>query len=195
MVATGGVLYIAIVLWVIHQAKSTVLDSDHENAVFLVFGKQLIFDAPDTEYRARLDRLSTSRFHSAILMGGKTAGASISEALAGLDYLKKIMANPQYFVRLEQSSRNTMENLKNTRQLLNGQKAIIISNRYHLARCSVLASSLGIDHQLCPAEHVFTIDGYFLSQCLKEAFYLHWFFTGKSWAILTRNKRMLGKIS
>jgi uncharacterized SAM-binding protein YcdF (DUF218 family) len=161
IIATGGVFLIALVLLVNRKAKATGTNSNQDNAVFLVFGKQLIANEPDAEYRARLDRLSISGFHSAILMGGKTAGATISEAHAGLEYLQKHMATPQHLVRLEQRSRNTLENLKNTRQLLNGQQAIIISNRYHLARCSVLASSLGIDHQLCPAERHSNLTDFF----------------------------------
>jgi len=149
---------------------------------------------PDREYQCRLDRLLASPWQCAVLMGGITAQANTSEAQAGYQYLlQNGLKNKN--VHLEQSSRNTLENLKNTRQFLQNQQILIISNRYHLARCAILAASLGLPHRLCAAENHFHVNLPNLYECLMEAFYLHWFFCGKYWAKLTHNQRMPDKIS
>jgi uncharacterized SAM-binding protein YcdF (DUF218 family) len=192
MPLTLGVFYLALLAWVIHKAATAPAGSLDRTATFLVFGKKLRRNEPDREYRARLDRLLQCRFQTAILMGGQTGGA-ISEAQAGCDYL---LAHGQdrRSMHLETDSQNTLENLKNARQLLERQSIVIISNRYHLARCSVLASSLGIEHRLCAAEQHFRCNASTLLKCLLETFYLHWFYSGKYWALLTRNHRMLNKL-
>jgi uncharacterized SAM-binding protein YcdF (DUF218 family) len=193
MPLTLGLFYISLLTLVIYKATTTPAKSSSQTATFLVFGKKLRRNEPDREYRARLDRLLQCRFQSAILMGGQTGGA-ISEAEAGCDYLLAHGQSRQS-MHLETDSQNTLENLKNARQLLTRQNIVIISNRYHLARCSVLASSLGIEHQLCAAENRFRCNTSNLLKCLLETFYLHWFFSGKCWALLTRNQRMLNKLS
>ncbi len=194
VVISCGLFFLFFTFFVIRKALETAAVPSSSDTVYLVFGKKLANGKPDSEYRCRLDRLLSCDFRNAILMGGKTAGAKISEAQAGYEYLleQNVLLNN---IRLEDHSRNTLENLKNARQLLNRQNTVIISNRYHLARCSILASSLGIRHQLCAAEDKFRLNGKNLVNCLQEAFYLHWFYSGKYWAMLTRNQRMLNKIS
>ena len=194
LILSAGLFFIGLTLLVFQKAINTSAGEQHPENIFLVFGKKLIDGKPDPDYRARLERLLNSCFHSAILMGGTTGSCNISEAKAGLHYLPTAAIKGK-IVRLEEKSTNTLENLKNTRQLLGQQSIIIISNRYHLARCSALASSLGIPHRLCAAEHKFRYNITNIVQCLREAFYLHWFFSGRYWAKLTRNQRMLEKIS
>lgn len=193
MPLTLGIFYLWLLAVVIYKATRTPAIAAYRSATCLVFGKKLRKDKPDVEYRARLDRLLQCGFQTAILMGGQTGG-SVSEAQAGCDYLLARGLDKQT-MHLETDSQNTLENLKNARQLLGRQDIIIISNRYHLARCSILASSLGIRHQLCAAENSFRCDPATLLKCLLETFYLHWFFSGKCWAMLTRNQRMLNKLS
>ncbi|MGR8935462.1 MAG: YdcF family protein [Gammaproteobacteria bacterium] len=193
MPLTLGLFYLGLLLVVMHKAAKTPAKTPYRSATYLVFGKKLRRDRPDAEYRARLDRLLQCGFQHAILMGGQTGGA-ISEAQAGCDYLLA-RGLDRHCMHLETDSQNTLENLKNARQLLTRQNAVIISNRYHLARCSALASSLGIEHQLCAAENSFRCHPTILLKCLLETFYLHWFYSGKGWALLTRNRRMLSKLS
>lgn len=194
MFLSGGLFLIYLTALVLYKAAKTMPIEAPNNAFYLVFGKQLMNGKPDDEFRCRLDRLLTCNVQNAILMGGKTAGAQISEAQAGYRYLlERETALPN--IMLEDHSRNTLENLKNTRQLLNRRHAVIISNRYHLARCSMLASSLGIPHQLCAAERKFHYNVKNLLKSVQEAFLIHWFYTGKCWAILTKNQRMLEKIT
>jgi uncharacterized SAM-binding protein YcdF (DUF218 family) len=194
MTLSLGVFLLMLFFLVVYRAKHAQTIPPTTHTIALVFGKRLTNEKPDLEYQARLNRLLNCPFQSAILMGGKTDHTPISEAQAGYEYLQNKGLNHQD-IHLEQSSQNTLENLKNTRQLLGRQQTTIISNRYHLARCSVLASSLGIPHHLCAAENNFNYHYTTLFKCLLEAFYLHWFFSGKYWAILTKNQRMLDKIS
>lgn len=193
MPLTLGLFYAGLLGVVIYKAARTPAITTYRSATYLVFGKKLRRNQPDVEYRARLDRLLQCGFQNAILMGGQTGG-SVSEAQAGCDYLLARGLDRQC-VHLETDSQNTLENLKNARQLLTRQNTVIISNRYHLARCSALASSLGIEHQLCAAENSFSCNPENLFKCLLETFYLHWFYSGKGWALLTRNHRMLNKLS
>lgn len=194
MALTLGLFYLLLFIHVLYRAKTTASCCQSGTATALVFGKRLTDDKPDREYRCRLDRLLASTWQRAVLMGGITAQANISEAQAGYQYLlEKGLRNKN--VHLEQSSRNTLENLKNTRQFLQSRQTVIISNRYHLARCALLVSSLGMSCRLCAAEDRFHANPANLCKCLKEAFYLHWFLCGKYWAKLTRNRRMLDKIS
>ena len=194
MVLSSGLFLLFLFFLVVYKAKNSQTISSTTHTIALVFGKRLINDKPDAEYQTRLNRLLKCQFQSAILMGGKTIQATISEAQAGYDYLRNKGLDHTH-IHLEQSSQNTLENLKNTRQLLGRQQTIIISSRYHLARCSALASSLRIPHRLCAAENHFSFNCANIYKSLLEAFYLHWFFSGKYWAILTKNQRMIDKIS
>lgn len=194
LLLSAGFFFALILAWILYQAKTTSCSNCTPGSVYLVFGKQLVTNRPDPEYIARLDRLVKCRFDTAILMGGQTPGNNISEAGAGLEYLNAQGLALQS-VHLEQDSQSTLENLRNTRQLIQNKKAVIISNRYHLSRCSILAKSFNMDHELCAAEPVFQPKLEILVKCLLEAFYIHWFYSGKFWAMLTRNQRMLNKIT
>lgn len=191
---TGGLVYLYLLFKVYKTARETPAYAEDSEAVYLVFGKRLNQNQPDAEFQKRLFRLLDCPFREAILMGGYTAEATLSEAQAGYNFLKN-SGRPVQQVHLEQNSRNTLENLKNTRQLLNGRCTVIISNRYHLARCSLLAGNMKIRHVLCAAEPNYFFTTEQLVKYLHEAFYLHWFLTGKYWAQLTKNQRMLNKIS
>lgn len=191
---TAGLFFVLILIRILYQAKTSACSGFAEDSLYLVFGKQLAGDQPDREYIARLDRLVDCRFNDAILMGGQSPGNQIPEALAGLRYLHS-RGIETGSVTLEQKSRSTLENLRNSRQLIREKAAVIISNRYHLSRCSILAKTFAIKHELCAAERVIPLTAETFVKCLLEAFYIHWFYSGKYWAMLTRNRRMLAKIS
>lgn len=170
----------------------------------LVFGKRLIQGQPDGDYR---DRLATAHaliqsqqaIKLAILLGGNTAqGGTPSEARAGLLFLEQIGHVDPVRIRLEEDSTNTLENLRNARALLRDEQidtCLLLSNRYHLARCATIASSLGMAHETVPAENNIPIGAGFLFRVVLEALWLTWFQTGKTWARLTRNQRMLKRVS
>jgi len=193
---TIGTIYLLLLILVFHKARSSFSQQEKiTKSTYIIFGKKLINNLPDQDYRFRLMRLLQCPFDSAIIMGGKTGNSLISEAEAGLSFLQQKGLGKNKIVLLEQSSENTLENLKNTRQILNNKSVVIVSNRYHLARCGVLAESLDISYTLCAAEDDFSCSLHNLGKCLKETFYIHWFYSGKYWAKLTDNKRMLDKIS
>ncbi len=194
LLGSAGFFYLLILVWILYQAKTSSYCGFAPDSVYLVFGKELVGDQPDREYIARLDRLVDCGFNNAILMGGQSPGNNIPEALAGFKYLKT-KGIELHSVHLEQDSLSTLENLRNSRQLIRKKNAVIISNRYHLSRCSILARSFAIEHELCAAETCFSLEAEVLVKCLLEAFYIHWFYSGKYWAILTRNRRMLNKIT
>ncbi len=194
MLVSCGISYLIVVFHVLRIAKCATIKVELPSAVCLVFGKRLVNNSPDIDYRSRLNRLAQCHGQPAIIMGGKSGNADITEAQAGLDYLRESSFGGGD-ARLEQKSVSTLENLRNSRYLLNQQTAIIISNRYHLARCRAFALSLAIPHRLCAAESRFLLDASNISKCLLEAFYLHWFYTGKYLAVLIQSQRMLDKIS
>ena len=191
-----GMFLLLLFGFVVYRAKASHCGTRIHGS-YLVFGKKLINQTIDQDFQIRLVRLCLLPKRLTLLMGGKTGDHNQSEAQAGSNYLAA-HGYPCDLLQLEESSRTTLENLKQARLLLAvqpNQTAIFISNRYHLARCSVLANSLGMEHALCAAETTLSLDLCTLIKCLREAFFLHWFFTGKYWARLTRNQRMLGKIT
>ena len=196
LLLSGGTLLLVLWLKVLHQAAVTT-STAQKNQIYLVFGKKLENTEIDTEYEGRLDRLLRLPWQTVILLGGKTGHPTLSEAQAALFYL--LQHNyPRSNILLEESSRNTLENLRNARNILSHYQTkniLIISNRYHLMRCSVLASSFDISHSLCAAENRMALNFCTFAKCFLEAFHLHWFYTGKYWATLTHNNRMLAKIT
>lgn len=192
--ASAGLFLLFLLIRILYQAKTASCVNPFPDAVCLVFGKRLIDDRPDAEYIARLERLIACGCSSAILMGGASPGNRITEAFAGREYLKS-RGFHLAALHLEQDSRSTLENLRNSKALIEDRRALIISNRYHLLRCSILANGFSIRHEICAAEAEFGWVPGLLCKCLSEAFYIHWFYSGKYWAALTRNQRMLRKIS
>ena len=193
MFASCGLSYLVILFRILNTAKNTGTHVNFSSPVLLVFGKRLVNNSPDPDYLSRLNRLMSYQFQLAIIMGGKTGDGNITEAKAGVDYLRD-RGYRISDIGFEENSSSTLENLRNTRQLLGQKTAVIISNRYHLARCGAFATSLKIPHCLCAAESAFSFDTGNISKCFLEAFYLHWFFSGKYWATLIRSQRMLDKI-
>ncbi len=194
LIGSAGGFLALIMVRILYLARTAPCSLPAPDAVGLVFGKQLVNNHPDPEYIARLDRLIDCGIGNAILMGGRSPGNDISEALAGLRYLQ-MQGISMRSVHLEQDSRSTLENLRNSRELIRKRTAVIISSRYHLSRCSILAKSFTIRHELCAAEADFPFNAKTLAKCLIEAFYIHWFYSGKYWATLTRNRRMIAKIT
>ena len=130
-----------------------------------------------------------------ICSSGTTGNAEISESLAGLYYLESKGINPDS-VNLEQSSRSTLENLKQlcTHVAIPENRFVLITNRYHLARAGIMARQFGYSVVLCAAE-ADEVKGLFGKLVyLGEAVLQHWFLTGLFYAKATRNKAMLNRI-
>jgi hypothetical protein len=72
----------------------------------------------------------------------------------------------------------------------------LITNRYHLARVAQMADSLSLPHHSCAAEGIgAALRPSWLARWPLEAFYVTWFATGKLWARLTGNQRMLARVT
>ncbi len=99
-----------------------------------------------------------------IVSGGQGPGEDITEAEAMKRYLisKGISENK---IIVEDKSRNTMENLKYSKKLMvekGFDMAIIVSNKYHLKRASVMAKKVGINA---------SYSGVFLSRYILDEIY------------------------
>lgn len=76
-----------------------------------------------------------------IVSGGKGSGESISEAEAMKRYLVSKGIKTSYIIE-ENKSMTTMENISNSQKLMernNLKTALIVSNKYHLKRASLIA--------------------------------------------------------
>jgi uncharacterized SAM-binding protein YcdF (DUF218 family) len=179
-----------------------------QNNIWILFGKQLKANQLDVEFKQRLnaiiDWLVTEKPKCILLQGGITGGNTFSEAQAGQAYL----FNSPKFIReqshltaliLEDNSINTLENLKHTREYLQQEnlplKVTLISNRYHLLRCSIMAENMGFSTVYLPAEKEWHLNLTQVYKVLLEAFFLNWYCTGKFVSQLLNNHRILNKIS
>lgn len=199
LLASGGLTLLPSVRRVMRTAWRTPVTAG-EPAVVAVFGKRLRADRPDPEYRQRLERAGAlyraGMAERILLLGGVTGDARVSEAAAGADYLRRQGVSSSD-LHLEDRSRHTLENLAHARDLLAETPGplLLVTNRYHLARCSTLADGFGIEHDLCAAEDRLTWSAGLPLRLAGEAFYLHWYWVGKGWSHLTRNRKSLARIS
>lgn len=196
---SGGLVLIPCAIRVVWVALHSPCNIDPPVLLF-VFGKKLEDGKIDSDYRMRLTRvaqiISTVKQYRLVLMGGKTGGNRISEAEAGAAYLAELGVAQDDRMLLENKSSHTLENLRNAREIImeNDVPPVLATNRYHLARCSILASSLGISHALCGAEETFVFNLSSIGKIFLESLLILWFFTGKKWASITGNRRMLARI-
>lgn len=197
-IVSGGLLFMILCLRVLQVARQATTNPPEAGAC-LIFGMRLRDDGrvPDP-YRLRLERAYL--LHRArpaldlILLGGRTGSHDISESGAGRDVLLSLGVGDEH-IHIEESSRHTLENIYNVQAMWeNQQDVILLSNRYHLARCLYMARGFGLRAHPCAAEDVFhETPGQWLL-CLKEAYLLHWYVVGRGWACLTSNRTMLGRI-
>ena len=104
---------------------------------------------------------------------------------------------------LEAQSRDTLQNLRNARDLLDAglhvdgarQRVTLLSSRYHLARCALFARQLGFDARLCAAETTLELGPRMLMRIAGEAAYVCLTDIGARWARLIGHKRMLERLS
>ncbi len=164
----------------------------------LVLGMRLGRDGgvPD-DYRARLERartlLDAEPGAEAFLLGGVTGELGVSEAEAGDAWLRR-SGIAAARIHTEQKSRHTLENLRHYRaDFPPVDRVLLVTNRFHLARSSLLASGLGIEHARCAAEQ----SRWRLrpAPMLKEAVLIHWYLTGRLYAWLARDRAMAARLT
>lgn len=197
---TGGLTLLWQIRVVLRRARNSPPTTDDKIDLVLIPCVQLVNGEPNPDFHLRLQRGVELHRHYGVplmLMGGYTGGNTISEAQAGIDMLSQHGIPADSLLR-EDSSRNTLENLRNAREQLrrlNLNNIALVSNRYHLARCQALANGLGLSPYLCAAESTFSLPPRLWGRLLLEAYYLHWYHTGRIWSRLTRNRHSLARIS
>lgn len=142
--------------------------------------KKLSDGSPDRDFIARLQRAlalaSNQQISQLILSGGDTDGSGSSEAAQGRDWLQQQVWPPQIPIHLEQQAQDTFQNFKLSKALIKKNSPgdentgiLVISNRYHLARCIALARQCGLNAQAIAAEPTFFLP---LNQHLRETGFL-----------------------
>lgn len=204
LVLSGGLVWLAYLIHVCRVAAHSPL-MPPRRMVTLVFGRRLEFDQPEHDYSQRLQRALTlvhaARVDHLLLLGG-CSGAHGSEAAAGQAWLLQHGLPLRIRVVLEQDSTDSLENLRHARTLLQAAAGhaelppvALVTSRYHLARCLLLARRLGFDGVPVAAEATLPLRPGYLGRLLMEASYLMWIDLGVRWAGLIGNRRMAARIS
>lgn len=191
---TGGLALLLSWLWVLRWALVRN-EQPGERGVLLLCGHQLRDGQPSPDYRRRLRRAAGLMAERPGLELVLLGGGLPSEASAGRDWLLEQTALDPARIRLEEDSIDSLENLRNARDLLDAQTELyLLSSRYHLGRLRIYARQLGLDARLLAAEDRFVPDPGSLGLSLLEAVYVCWFACGRLWARLARRQRLLERI-
>ena len=202
-----GLVYVGYFVHVLRVARKApclppVVQDEAAADCVLLFGKHAPRGQPDADFSARIDRAvllwqSQPRLRL-LLLGGGPAGIPTEAALARQGLIARgIDGNAPLLI--EDRSRDTLQNLRNARELLQAGAAparvVLLSNRYHLARCALFARQLGFQAQLCAAEQRFLLSPQALWRLAGEAGYVCLVDLGTRWARLIGHRRMLARVS
>lgn len=188
--------YVLSWLWV--AARGLAARKRPAGGPILVCGHRLESGEISVQYRARLDEaafLAARCPEQPVLLLG---GGRPSEAAAGRDYLLRAHRIDPRRVFMEQASADSMENLRNARNLLRARnlrgKPVLISSRYHLARLSAFSRPLGLSCRLHPAGARRQLRPADLKASLFEAACLCWFVSGLFYARVAGRHQLLARI-
>lgn len=201
VVLSGGLVWLAYLIRVCRMAAISPLEPPRRMTA-LVFGCRLVVDVPTPEYEWRLQRvlaLATSGHTAHILVLGGYSGGQCSEAAAGAAWLRQHGLPAAVRLELEQASIDSLENLHHARCLLQASAAdlppvALITSRYHLARCLMLAQRLGFDAVPVAAEPSLPRYPRYLARLLLESGYVMCMDLGIRWATLIGLRRMARRI-
>lgn len=146
------VIFVTVVITLEYQIISFALyEKPKKSDVIIVLGCAVYGKKPSPFFKERLDealRLYKEGYGKYIIVsGGKGPGENISEAEAGKEYLLK-NGIPEKIILTDNKSFSTYENLFYSKEIMDKNSlktAIIISNKFHLKRASVIAKRIGID--------------------------------------------------
>jgi uncharacterized SAM-binding protein YcdF (DUF218 family) len=141
----GWILSVAgVVLW---GKRDTTVPSD----AIVVLGAAQYVGRPSPVLRSRLDHAHAlwqrQLAERLILTGGQGAGDTISEAEVGRVYLRR-KGVPERAMLVETKGRSTDESLQGVARLMQKehlQRAILVSDPFHMLRLRILAWSYGLD--------------------------------------------------
>ena len=196
-----GLVYLAYFAYVLRIAARAPSRPASEGCV-LVFGKHAPDGRIDPDFQARLLRAAELwRLQPArplVLLGGRFDEGESEAELARRGLIEAGVADDASFL-LESESRDTLQNLRNARDLLRDRvqaaPVVLLSSRYHLARCALFARNLGLDAELCAAEADWQWHPVALWRVAGEAAYVCWTDLGTRWARLIGHRGMLERIS
>lgn len=154
---TAGLAYIACATHAARTARTAGTQSDARNII--LFGKASRDGKPCRDFTHRIERADRhlnrgdTRTQRWFLLGGAEPGTQ-SEAQIAHEHLNRMGEHwHQARIVLENRSRNTRENIRNAIELglqhgqgKTKQSVALLSNRYHLARCHMVARHAGIQH-------------------------------------------------
>jgi uncharacterized SAM-binding protein YcdF (DUF218 family) len=201
---SAGLVWLGYLIHVCRVAMRSPL-APPQRMIALVFGRRLERDAPEQDYQLRLRRalsmVQQQETDHLLLLGG-CSGGQCSEAAAGHAWLQQHGLPASVRVELEQDSVDSLENLRQARRLLQSQAdgaglppVALVTSRYHLARCLLLARRLGFHGLPIAAEPALPWRWRYLGLLLIEAGYLMWIDLGLRWAQLIGHRRMHARIS
>ncbi len=200
IVMTGGISLLWLWRKTYRIAKLTPISAPSSEH-YMVLGMRLRNGRVTSDYASRLMRAAgLQRQHPQgriLVLGGVTGADGISEAQAGRDYLLAA-GIPETSILMEGASRHTLENLRQARVILGAEtrnQSVLITSRFHLARCHVLSTALGIHHHLCAADDTLHMGLRTFMRLLGEAYYLHWYVVGKTLSTWMASRKMLDKIT
>ncbi len=200
-VLSAGLVYVGYLWHVTKVARRTACEPTTGECL-LVFGKHAPSGRIDRDFDARLERVGTllrmDPHRQVLLLGGGPAGGPSEAEVARMELLARGVPEAVPML-LEDASRDTLQNLRNARDLLQrlGQsgRVTLLSSRYHLARCQQFARQLGLDSELCAAEPRLRMNLRTARALVTEAAYLCMSDLGTRWARLIRSQRMLSRIT
>ena len=133
-----------------------------------------------------------------VLLGGGPDGQPTEAEVARAALIDRAAVD-ESVLHLERASRDTLQNLRNAREVLRAAAhqgpVVLLTSRYHLARCGQFARQLGIEAELCAAEPRLTLTPRTLWRLAGEAGYLCLLDIGTRWARLIRSRRMLERVT
>ncbi len=204
LLLSAGTVWLAYLIHVCRVAARSPL-APPRRMITLVFGRRLEREVPEHDYRQRLQRalaLAQSQHTDHLLLLGGASAGQVSEASAGHAWLQQQGLPAGVRVELEQNSADSLENLRHARQLLQELSAdtglppvALVTSRYHLARCLLLARRLGLNGVPIAAEPSLPRRPRYVALLLMEATYLMWIDLGLRWADLIGHRRMAARIS
>lgn len=199
LVATGGLTGLWLLGRVWGMAR-TAPATEGTSGWIVVLGVRLRRDRIRPDYALRLQRAAALYWANPdrrILLVGGLTGGSVSEAAQGRRFLIEAGV-PAARLFTEDRSLHTLDNLRQTRQLLAEVRELpfaLVTNRYHLARSVAMAGGLGLQPNPCAAEERLHLNLPTVGRLLQEAYYLHWYLVGRLWSRWTDNRHSLARIS
>lgn len=195
--ASGGLTFLACWTVVIKFARLPATKTSAAD-VILVMGGRLNSGEVTPEFQARLDEaVRLAVVCPIIVLGGVASNGGPTEAGAGRSWLIARGFDETRII-LEETSRNTLENLAHARGLmrrLDFRHPLLVSSRYHLARTSILAKGLGVTHDLAPADYPTMWYPSSLGSSLFEALMINWYYVSRAFAKVTGHETLLARMS